>query len=116
MPRECRPLVPVLEPMFALLDGLAYQGQPLASRRFYVMGQVCVDKAHRGKGLFDALYHQHREQLRLRYDLCVTEIATRNTRSLRAHARVGFETVHTYRDASDTWAVVLWDWGAATSR
>jgi hypothetical protein len=32
------------------------------------------------------------------YDLCVTEIATRNRVSVRAHARVGFETLSTYRD------------------
>ncbi|WP_223640070.1 GNAT family N-acetyltransferase [Corallococcus sp. EGB] len=116
MPRECRPWVPVLDPMFALLEGLEHRGRPLRDQRFYVMGQVCVDKAHRGKGLFDALYHQHREQLRSRFDCVVTEVSVRNARSLRAHARVGFETIHTYRDASDTWAVVLWDWGADTSR
>ncbi|QAT89015.1 acetyltransferase [Corallococcus coralloides] len=116
MPRECRARVPVLDPMFALLEGLEHRGRPLKDQRFYVMGQVCVDKAHRGKGLFDALYHQHREQLRSRFDCVVTEVSVRNPRSLRAHARVGFETVHTYRDASDTWAVVLWDWGAGTSR
>ena len=116
MPRECRALVPVLDPMFALLEGLEHRGRPLKDQRFYVMGQVCVDKAHRGTGLFDALYHQHREQLRSRFDCVVTEVSVRNTRSLRAHARVGFETVHTYRDAIDTWAVVLWDWGADTSR
>jgi RimJ/RimL family protein N-acetyltransferase len=36
----------------------------------------------------------------------VTEVSTSNTRSLRAHARVGFEVVTTYRDATDEWAVV----------
>lgn len=116
MPRECRALVPILEPMFALIEQLEHRGRPLKDQRFYVMGQVCVDKAHRGTGLFDALYHQHRARLRERFDCVITEVSVRNTRSLRAHARVGFETVHTYRDASDTWAVVLWDWGAPTSR
>lgn len=116
MPRECRALVPILEPMFALIEQLEHRGRPLKDQRFYVMGQVCVDKAHRGTGLFDALYHQHRAQLRERFDCVITEVSVRNTRSLRAHARVGFETVHTYRDASDTWAVVLWDWDTPTSR
>ncbi|AKF81084.1 Acetyltransferase (GNAT) family protein [Myxococcus fulvus] len=110
MPRECRALMPLLVPMFDLLDTLEYRGRALREQRFYVMGQVCVDKAHRGKGLFDQLYAKHRELYRERFDLLVTEVSARNTRSLRAHERVGFRTLHTYRDATDEWAVVAWDW------
>ncbi|NTX03805.1 MULTISPECIES: GNAT family N-acetyltransferase [unclassified Myxococcus] len=110
MPRECRSLMPVLVPMFDLLDTLDYQGRPLGEQRFYVMGQICIDKAHRGVGLFDQLYAGHRELYRERFDVLVTEVATRNTRSLRAHERVGFKPLHTYRDATDEWAIVAWDW------
>jgi RimJ/RimL family protein N-acetyltransferase len=66
--------------------------------------------AHRGSGVFDALYAEHRAQYADRYDLLVTEVATRNTRSMRAHERVGFRTLHTYRDATDEWALIAWDW------
>jgi ribosomal protein S18 acetylase RimI-like enzyme len=114
MPRECRTLMPVLVPMFELFDRLTYQGKPLNDHRFYVMGQICIDKAHRGRGLFELLYHKHRELYQQRFDFIITEVAVRNQRSLRAHERVGFQTVHTYRDATDEWAVVLWDW--STSR
>ncbi|ATB47194.1 GNAT family N-acetyltransferase [Corallococcus macrosporus] len=112
MPREARALAPVLEPMFTLFDSLQFRGKPLSGFRFYVMGQICVDKAHRGRGLFDRLYQQHREHFRDRYDLIVTEVSVRNHRSMRAHERVGFETIHTYRDATDEWAVVAWDWAS----
>jgi RimJ/RimL family protein N-acetyltransferase len=110
MPRECRALMPVLVPMFELFDRLEYRGKPLNDHRFYVMGQICIDKAHRGKGLFELLYHKHRELYEQRFDFIITEVAVRNQRSLRAHERVGFQTLHTYRDATDEWAVVLWDW------
>lgn len=110
MPRECRTLMPVLVPMFELFDRLTYRGKPMSDHRFYVMGQVCIDKAHRGKGLFELLYHKHRELYQPRFDFIITEVSVRNQRSLRAHERVGFQTVHTYRDATDEWAVVLWDW------
>jgi ribosomal protein S18 acetylase RimI-like enzyme len=110
MPRECRALMPVLVPMFELFDRLMYRGKPLNDHRFYVMGQICIDKAHRGKGLFELLYHKHRELYQRRFDFIITEVSVRNQRSLRAHERVGFQTVHTYRDATDEWAVVLWDW------
>jgi L-amino acid N-acyltransferase YncA len=110
MPVEARPLVPILEPLFAMLDTLLWRGQPVAALPFYVMGQVCVARAHRGQGVVDALYREHRTQYAERFALCVTEIATRNTRSMRAHERVGFDVVATYRDAQDEWAVVAWDW------
>jgi len=113
MPRECRDLMPVLVPMFELFDRLTYCGKPLKDYRFYVMGQICVDKAHRGKGLVELLYQKHRELYQPRFDFIITEVALRNERSMRAHERVGFQTVHTYRDATDEWAVVLWDWTPA---
>jgi len=39
----------------------------------------------------------------------VTEIATRNHRSNNAHKRVGFVTINTFRDETDEWNVVAWD-------
>jgi len=79
-------------------------------QRFYVMGQVCVGKPWRGKGVFDLLYQAHRRHLRARFDCSVTEVAMRNTRSLRAHERVGFTVIDRYRDQTDDWAVIRWDW------
>jgi len=116
MPREARALTPILEPMFTLFDALEYRGKPLSQYRFYVMGQICIDKGHRGQGLFDRLYHQHRDHFRGQFDLIVTEVSARNLRSMRAHERVGFETIHTYRDATDEWAVIAWDWAPPAPR
>ncbi|MBN1208808.1 MAG: GNAT family N-acetyltransferase [Myxococcaceae bacterium] len=110
MPRECRALMPVLVPMFELFDRLDYRGRPLKDYRFYVMGQIAIAKAHRGRGLFELLYDKHRELYQHQFDFVITEVSASNHRSLRAHERVGFQTVHTYRDATDEWAVVAWDW------
>lgn len=103
MPVECRDLVPELRPMFQRLEGLG-------CGRFYVMGQICIDRAFRGSGLFDRLYAAHRQHFSGRFDRVVTEVATRNTRSMRAHERVGFREILRYRDAIDEWSVVAWDW------
>ena len=110
--RECRAIMPDLEPMFALLDQVQWNGQPLRNSNFYVMGQVCVAEAFRGQGIFDKLYQQHRTTYGGLYDCIVTEIATRNLRSMRAHERVGFKVIHIHRDELDEWAVVLWDWSS----
>jgi len=110
MLRECRQLIPDLEPMFALFDNLDWNNKPLNSYRFYVMGQVCIAKPYRGKGLFEQLYAHHRKVYQSQFDLLVTEISTRNHRSLRAHEKTGFTTIHTHRDNLDEWRVVGWDW------
>ena len=112
MPRETRALVPILEPMFQMIEALPESticGRPGA--RWYVMGQVAVGPAHRGTGLFDRMYAEHHARYRDRFDAVVTEVATRNPRSLKAHERVGFRTVSTYRDATDEWALIAWEWG-----
>jgi len=111
MPKETRVLLPILEPMFALIERLpAAELGPKANARWYVMGQIAVAPSHRGTGVFDALYAEHRARYQERFDLVITEVATRNTRSLRAHQRVGFRTVTTYRDATDEWALIAWSW------
>lgn len=108
MPVECRAFIPVLRPMFERLDALGF-----SRRRYYVMGQICVAREWRGRGVFDLLYQAHREQLCGRFDTCVTEVATRNRRSMRAHERVGFAVIDRYRDAADEWALLEWDLGSA---
>jgi GNAT superfamily N-acetyltransferase len=110
MLKECRHLIPDLEPMFALFDQLYWENKPLNSYRFYVMGQVCIAKNYRGQGLFEQLYAYHKKIYQFKFDLFVTEISTRNHRSLRAHEKIGFKTIHTHRDNLDEWAVAAWDW------
>lgn len=113
MPQSFRRRIPVLEPMFDLLDGLQWQNRSLANDpRWFVMGQVCVASDYRGRGVFDGLYDQLRRAHSKAFDFTITEISRRNGRSLRAHRRVGFQTLHDYLDpvADDHWEVVLWDW------
>jgi len=104
MPRETRALVPVLEPMFQLLEGMSLTGS------WYVMGQVAVAPSQRGTGVFDALYSEHKLRYQDQFDEIITEVATRNPRSLRAHQRVGFRTIKAYRDETDEWALIAWNW------
>lgn len=106
---ECRfrEEVPLLVPFFALLDKLPRAGKPLSEWRYFVMGQVCVAKTFRGQGIFAGLYQHLRRRMAPHYDLIVTEISSRNTRSLKAHANVGFETLHTYTAPDgEEWVVV----------
>lgn len=104
--------VPELVPLFSLIDSLDYTGKPLSSYAYYVMGQVCVADGYRGQQVFDRMYRHHREVYSDQFRLLITDISANNTRSLRAHARVGFEKLHAFHDSTigETWVVVVWDW------
>ena len=110
MLRAFSKMVPELETMFQKIESLTWSNKQINEYDYYVMGQICIDKAYRGQGLFDLLYHKHREVYQTLFDFIITEVATRNLRSLNAHKRVGFETINIYRDELDEWAVVLWNW------
>jgi L-amino acid N-acyltransferase YncA len=118
MPRSFAADVPILRPMFDMLDGLSWKGTTLRDNpRWFVMGQICIADGYRGRGIFDGLYRTMAERYRDRFDLIVTEVASRNTRSLRAHARVGFQPLHVYADpaAGEDWHVVALDLGGVSS-
>jgi hypothetical protein len=107
MPPTLRNGASELVALFDEIDKLTFVGKPLTQYRYYVMGQICVAESERGQGVFDGLYATHRAYFQADYDLCVTDIATRNTRSVRAHERVGFQTIHEFTDELDHWAVVV---------
>ncbi|WP_407524828.1 GNAT family N-acetyltransferase [Lacibacter sp. MH-610] len=107
---EAGGIFPELVSLFQMLQQLNYHGQPLYTHRFYVMGQICIHKNYRGRGVFELLYQKHKELLQAQYDFVVTSVATRNTRSIRAHEKTGFKTIHHFMDDHEDWLVILWDW------
>lgn len=107
---EARDIFPPMESMFRLLETLQWKNKPFHQFRYYEMGQVCIAKDYRGKGIFEMLYQQHKKSYSEKYDLLVTKVSTKNHRSLKAHQKVGFETVIIEKDILDEWAVVVWDW------
>ena len=109
--------VKLLQPLVEKSKTLTYNDtylQPNSNNsnglKYYIMGQVCVKIGYRGIGVFDALYEGHKEHLSAKYDGVITEIATENKRSLAAHRRVGFKTIHEYYDdiSQKDWEIVFW--------
>lgn len=101
--------IPDLQPMFSLFTQIPWRGGTLSDSRHYAMGQICVAEEYREQGAFDGLYQKHRELYSPDFDLLVTEVSTNNTRSMRAHERVGFRTIHVHQDPVDTWNVIAWE-------
>lgn len=110
MPTEFADEIPILKPLFELLPKIQVKTVSFSDpSRWFVMGQICVAEQYRGMGVFDGLYRKMREECLGVYDFTVTEVAERNSRSLRAHERAGFETIHRYDDplTGETWRVII---------
>lgn len=108
--KEARSFHPDLDVMFKNLENVQYNGKSLSSHHFYCMGQICVAKEYRGRGIVNMLYQKHKEIYSTQFDFILTEISTSNKRSIKAHQNIGFKTVYRYRDTVDEWDVVVWDW------
>tara|TARA_R110000868_G_scaffold28686_8_gene107330 strand:- start:11737 stop:12276 length:540 start_codon:yes stop_codon:yes gene_type:complete len=95
--------IDVLKPMFQHIE------DHLPKVNYIVMGQVCVDSAHRGKGIFRGLYNAMKENLKDEYDTIVTEVDKKNTRSLNAHYASGFKELFTYHSNHQDWVLIYLD-------
>ncbi|MBL0099765.1 MAG: GNAT family N-acetyltransferase [Saprospiraceae bacterium] len=98
MTRDFKDKIAILEPMFVLLDNLVVDGRRMGDGTYLVMGQVCVHKDYRGQGTFQGLYKKYFEIYLPHFGHIITEVAARNTRSIRAHLNVGFKEIYRYDD------------------
>ncbi|HLY70227.1 MAG TPA: GNAT family N-acetyltransferase [Puia sp.] len=111
MTKHTKSDIPVLVPMFGEFDSIAYNGKKIAACNYLVVGQVCIDKAYRGRGVLDECYRAYKKIYEQKYDFAITEIAATNSRSLKAHARIGFKQIHSFQGPhGEVWIVVIWDW------
>ncbi len=93
--------IAALKPMFTQIE------RSIAPKTNYmVMGQICVAKDFRKKGVFRQLYQYMADSLAANYDCIVTEIAIKNTRSINAHYAIGFEKLKTYLHEQQEWEIV----------
>lgn len=103
--------MPILRPMFQLFQKLEYQGKPISNYDYIIVGQVCVAKELRGSNVLKNLYHLYENQYKEKFDFAITEISTKNKRSIRAHLKHGFEKllIHEVTEGEE-WCIVILDW------
>lgn len=102
---------PILVPLLELFDKISYKGNPVSTYNYLIIGQACIHKDYRGKGVFKKIYAAYNARFRDKFDFAISEIATRNKRSMNAHSRIGFIPVHEYTGPDGVqWTVVILDW------
>ncbi len=94
--------IEILKPMFAQINRLVPQPES-----YMIMGQICIDKAYRKRGIFRSLYSRMKEKVQPQFKGIITEVATTNPRSLQAHYAVGFTDITTYVSEGTEWKLIL---------
>ncbi len=91
----------VLKPMFHEISKI------ISDKKYIVMGQICIDKEFRGKGLFRGLYEFMKTTICLNdFEIIITEIDMTNQRSLKAHESIGFKKMKDYKYEDKNWRIV----------
>ncbi|WP_440068728.1 N-acetyltransferase family protein [Tenacibaculum discolor] len=101
MSKNFRNNIPILISMFDEIDTTSKGAKP-----YILMGQVCIDKNFRGKGIFRGLYTKMKEEFTGIYHSIITEVDEENTRSMNAHKAIGFKTLKTYRSNNHNWEII----------
>ncbi|MEZ4809593.1 MAG: GNAT family N-acetyltransferase [Allomuricauda sp.] len=96
--------IELLKPMFVEINKIV-QGKS----NYMVMGQICVAKEYRGKGVFRNLYLAMKNRLPEGFDHIITEVDGKNKRSLSAHLAIGFKELKTYVADGREWKLIVLD-------
>lgn len=98
--------------IFPIFHEIEYKGKRFGETNYVSVGQVCVHKDYAGQGLMRRMYNFYRESYKNVYDLAMTDVSSKNARSLKAHLKTGFEIVKTFDepDAGEPWEIIIWDW------
>lgn len=92
--------IEVLKPMFATFK------KANIDDNFMVMGQICVAKDYRGKGVFKSLYQKMASNFKGQFTRIITEVDASNLRSLNAHFAAGFKEIIEYKAGEQVWKII----------
>lgn len=74
---------------------------------YIAMGQICIDKDYRKKGVFRNLYQNMSDFLKPEFDFIITEVDAKNIRSLNAHYAIGFKHLKSYNSGGQDWELIV---------
>jgi hypothetical protein len=104
---DMTPRPPILDSMLKSLENVIFHGKRLSPTPMFVYGPVCIDEAHRGRGVLKGLFDRLKAPLVGRFEVGVAFVAADNPRSLRAHVGgLGMERVGRFEYDGNEYHVV----------
>jgi ribosomal protein S18 acetylase RimI-like enzyme len=97
----------LLKDLFDNIDRCTYEGKLLRDTDYVVVGQLCVGKEYRGQDLVTRMYDHFADAVKDQYDYMATDVDCDNHRSLKAHAKAGFEVIDSLVYGGKKWDIVI---------
>jgi len=94
--------IEILKPMFYEIESV--NPKP---RNYIAMGQICIDIDYRKQGIFRNLYETMSDSLKPEFDAIITEVDSKNIRSLNAHYAIGFKHLKSYKSGEQDWELII---------
>ncbi|MEM8848044.1 MAG: GNAT family N-acetyltransferase [Bacteroidota bacterium] len=94
--------IEILKPMFYEINKVVKNKD-----NYMVMGQICIAKTYRSKGLFRKLYANMKAFLPGGFDTIITEVDAKNQRSMDAHRAIGFIELKNYSSDGKEWSLIV---------
>lgn len=84
---------PLFQHMIADLPRNSFHGHRLSCENTYQYGPICIHRDYRGSQVLPNLFEFSRRQMVSRFPILITFINRINSRSLRAHTKLGLEII-----------------------
>ena len=97
----------LIKDLFNNIDRCMYKNILLRDAKYVVVGQLCVGKGYRGQDLVNRMYDHFANAVEGQYDYMVTDVDCDNHRSLKAHAKAGFEVIDSLVYGGKKWDIVI---------
>lgn len=97
----------LISDLFNNIDRCSYKEILLKDAKYVVVGQLCVGKDYRGQDLVSRMYDYFANAVKDQYDYMVTDVDCDNHRSLKAHAKAGFEVIDSLVYGGKRWDIVI---------
>ncbi len=94
--------IDILKPMFQHIKTTLFH-----RTSYIVMGQICIDKKYRKRGIFKKLYETMWCSISPKFSTIITEVDATNIRSLQAHYSIGFQSIKTYQVEGCQWKLIF---------
>ena len=101
---------PLLKDLGSQLNKIPFGGKLIGDFNYLVVGQLCVAKDVRGRGLAQNLYAKFKTTYESQYPFVITDVDRENLASLKTHLKVGFQVISMLLNGSSNWDVLIWDW------
>jgi hypothetical protein len=104
---EFNKCMPFPAAMLSYASKIAYKGQSLIKQRFCVTSPICIDRNHRGNGVYLELCNKMIELISGKYDLAVSFISTGNSRHLQAMKKMAWDKLGEFEKDGETFLLIV---------